>query len=230
MNVDRSADAGLGSSGSRRRALGAGVGLAVVVAAYGPARLVETSRWWAAAATVVVAIVVAEFLPATRRLLPIPGAAPATIVATLGAVGLCVPETDQMAIAALLPLGVVAAELIGRRQVGVEWYAVASASVLWAGVFGTSGRQSALIGALFAWWAVTLLPTVNLVRSVGTRAAAVVVAVIAAVAVVVVARTGGIAETARPAWLAAVVSGAVSFTSALVVVRASSPPRVSARR
>ena len=229
MNVERSAHAGLGSAGSRRRALGAGVGLAVVIVTYGPAGLEDRSRWWAAAATMAVAAVVADVLPSTRRLLPTPGLAPATIVATLVAVGLCVPETDQMAIAAFLPLGVVAAELLARRQLGVEWYAVASASVLWAGMFGSSGRESALVGALFAWWAVVLLPLANMVRPVTSRGAPVVVAAIGAVAVVVVARTGGIADSARPAWIAAASVALVSFGSAVAAL-ALAAGRVSARR
>ena len=149
---------------SRRRALGAGIGLAVVVATYGASGLGDSSRWWAAAATVLVAVALADLLPTVRELLPIPGVAPLTLVAALGAIYLCVPETDQIPVAAIVPVVVVVLELVGRRQVGLEWYAVAAASVLWAGMFGAAGRQSALIGALFAWWAVVLLPLVNGLR------------------------------------------------------------------
>jgi hypothetical protein len=214
---------------SRRRALGAGVGLAVVIATYGPSRLEDPARWWAAAAAVAVGVVLADVLPSVRRLLPVPGVAPATILATLAAVGLCVPETDQMAIAAIVPVGVVVAEVIGRRQLGVEWYAVAAASVLWAGMFGATGRQSALVGALFAWWAVALLPLAHAVRPVRSRGTAMVVAGIGAIAVVAVARTGGVADTAAPAWIAAAVAAVVSLGLAVVIVRAVPGTSLSAR-
>ena len=208
---------------SRRRALGAGIGLAVVVATYGASGLGDSSRWWAAAATVLVAVALADLLPTVRELLPIPGVAPLTLVAVLGAIYLCVPETDQIPVAAIVPVVVVALELVGRRQVGLEWYAVAAASVLWAGMFGAAGRQSALIGALFAWWAVVLLPLVNGLRRlpsgrVGTTTA-VIIAVIGAVSAAVMARTGGIAATGGDAWLAAVTLAVVSLLVSLVVVR-----------
>lgn len=218
-----------GDAISRRRALAAGIGLAVVVAAYGPSRFGDAERWWAAAATLALAIALADVLPTLRRLLWTPGLAPATIVATLVAVGLCVPETGQLAVAAIVPVGLVVGELVARRQLGLEWYAVAAASVLWAGMFGATGRQSALVGALFAWWAVALLPLVNVVRPVTSRRAAIVVAVVGSVAVVVMARTGGIADTAVPAWVAAVVAAVVSFGLAVLLVRSVSARGVSAR-
>jgi hypothetical protein len=214
---------------SRRRALGAGVGLAVVIVTYGPSRLGDAARWWVAAATVAVGVALADLLPAVRRLIPMPGVAPATILAALVAVALCVPETGHLAIAAIMPVGVVVAEVLARRQLGVEWYAVAAASVLWAGLFGATGRSSALIGALFAWWAVALLPLVHAVRPVGSGMAAIAVAAIAAVAVVAMARTGGIAATAAPAWIAAAIAAAVSFGVAVVIVRALPVRGVSAR-
>jgi hypothetical protein len=214
---------------SRRRALGAGIGLAVVVATYTASGFGDSSRWWAAAATILVAVALADLLPAVRKLLPIPGVVPLTIVVALVAIYLCVPETDQVPVAAILPVVVVVLELVGRRQVGLEWYAVAAASVLWAGMFGATGRQSALVGALFAWWAVALLPLVCALRPlpagrVGTWLG-VAVASIGAVAAMVMARTGGIADGGSEAWIAAVTLGVVSLIVSLVVVRL-----VSARR
>jgi hypothetical protein len=212
-----------------RRAIAAGIGLAVVVASYGPSRLGETERFWAALATIGLAVLLADVLPSLRELLPIPGVAPLTIVAALVAVYLCVPETDQIPVAAIVPVAVVVMELVGRRQVAIEWYAVAAASVGWAGLFGATGRQSALVGALFAFWVVVLVPLVNALRRlpsgrVGTTVG-VIVAVIGALAVVVMARTGGIAPDAADAWIAAVTLGVVSLIVSLVVVGV-----VSARR
>ena len=202
---------------SRRRALGAGIGLAVVVTTYGPSGLGDAGRWWAAGATILIAVLLADVLPELRRLLPIPGVGPLTIVAALVAVYLCVPETDHIPVAAFIPVALVGMELVSRRQMGLEWYAVAAASVGWAGLFGATGRQSALVGALFAWWAVALVPLLHVVRPLPSRAAAVAVAVIGAVSVVVMARTGGIAETAEAAWLAAALIAAISFGLALLI-------------
>jgi hypothetical protein len=203
---------------SRRRALGAGIGLAVVVATYGPSGLGDVGRWWAAGATIVIAVLLVGLLADVHRLLPIPGIAPLTIVAALVGIYLCVPETDQILVAAFIPVTVVGMEFVGRRQVGLEWYAVAAAAVGWAGIFGATGRQSALVGALFAWWAVALVPLVHAFRPLPSKAAGVAVALIGAIAVAVMARTGGIADTAEAAWLAAGVVAAVSFGLALGVV------------
>ena len=204
---------------SPRHALGAGIGLAVLVTTYAASGYGDDSRWWAVALTILVAIALVDLLPDTRRLLPVPGVAPLTIGAALVAIYLCVPETDQIPVAAFLPVLLVVLELVGRQQLGVEWYAVAAAAVLWAGMFGATGRQSALVGALFAWWAVALVPMVNAVRPIRSTGTALVVAAIGAIAVVVVARTGGIADTGAAAWVAAVVAAVVSFGLAFVAVQ-----------
>lgn len=204
---------------SPRHALGAGIGLAVVVVTYGASGYGEDSRWWAAATTILVSIALADLLPDARRLLPVPGVAPLTIGAALVAVWLCVPESDQIPVAAFLPVLLMVLELVGRQQLGVEWYAVAAAAVLWAGMFGATGRQSALVGALFAWWVVALVPLVNAVRPIRSTRIAVVVAAIGAIAVVVVARTGGIADTGAAAWVAAAVAATVSFGAAVAAVQ-----------
>ena len=202
---------------SRRRALGAGIGLAVVIATYGASGLGDIGRWWAAGTTIFIAVVLADLLPNLKRLLPIPGTAPLTIVAALIGIYLCVPETDQIPVAAFIPVALVGMELVGRRQMGLEWYAVAAASVGWAGLFGATGRQSALVGAIFAWWAVVLVPLVHLVRPIQLKAAGLLVAAVGAISVAVMARTGGIAETAEAAWLAAVLIAAASFGIALIL-------------
>ena len=213
-----------------RRAIGAAVGLAVVLTTYGPSGIVLSGREWAAVVAIGIAVALAELLPSVRALLPIPGVAPLTILAALLAIYLCVPETDQVPVAAILPVAVVVLELVGRRQVGLEWYAIAAASVGWAGLFGASGRQSALIGALFAWWAVLLLPIVQILwplrlTSGGDQPGAgratlkaVVIAVIAGLSASLMARTGGIADSTGRAVLAAAVIATVSHLISFVIV------------
>lgn len=196
---------------SRRSALGAGLGFAVVVATYGPSGLGDVGRWWPAGATVLIGALLPDVLFDIRRLLPTPGVAPLTLVAALLAVYLCVPETDQLAIAALLPVSLVGMELVGRRQMGLEWYAIAAVAVGWAGMFGATGRQSAFVGALFAWWAVALLPIIVAMRPVPSQAARLLIALVGAVAVVVMARTGGIGATALVALISVEVIAPISF-------------------
>jgi hypothetical protein len=205
--------------GDALRALAAGVGLAVVAVTYDASGLGDAGRWWAAAVGIGLAVAAVDVLPMIRRLLPVPGLAPSTIVAALVAVWLCVPETGQIPLAAFLPVMVVALEVVGRRQVAVEWYAVAAASVLWAGMFGATGRQSAFVGALFAWWAVALLPLVHAVRPIRSTPAAIAVAMIAGAAAIVMARSGGIAATGGTAWVAAAVVAAVSWFVAIVAAK-----------
>jgi len=212
-----------------RRAIGAAIGLAVVVTTYGPSGIALSGRQWAAVVAIGIAVAIAELLPSVRALLPIPGVAPLTIVAVLVAIALCVPETDQVPVAAIIPVAVVLMELVGRRQMGVEWYAIAAASVGWAGLFGASGRQSALIGALFAWWAVLLLPIVQILWPLrrssrdeqpgADRATlkAVLIAVIAGFAASLMARTGGIAESTGRAVLAGGVIATVSLLVSFVM-------------
>ncbi len=203
---------------SRRRAAGAAVGLLLVVVTYGRAGFGADDRQWAAGVAVVLAVLLADQLDELRALLPVPGVAPLTIVAALVAVWLCVPETDQLPVAALLPGAVVALELVLRRQVGVEWYALAAASVGWAGLFGASGRQSALIGALFAFWAVALVPLVHMMRPIRSTRDGIAVAIIGAAAAFGLARTGGIADSSAVATLAVVAFSVVSFGLAAAVV------------
>ncbi len=205
---------------SRRRAVAAGIGLVIVALSYGPSRLGDQDRWWAAGAAIVVAVLLADALPDLEALLPTPGLVPGTIVVALVAVYVCVPETDQIPIAALVPVVVVALEVVQRSQVGLEWYAVAAASVGWAGMFGAGGRQSALIGALFAWWAVLLVPLVHHLKPIPNQRSAVGVALIGGVAAIGMARTGGIAESGAAAAAAALVFGIVSCGIALVLISA----------
>jgi len=209
---------GVDGETSRRRALAAGIGLAIVVLSYGPSRLDDPDRWWAAGVAILLAVVLADALVDLKVLLPTPGLAPGTIVVALVAVYLCVPETDQIAIAALIPVVVVALEVVQRTQVGLEWYAVAAASVGWAGMFGATGRQSALVGALFAWWAVLLVPLVNRVRPIVRQQNAVLVALIGGVAAIVNARTGGLSDSGATAALTVAAFAIVSFGFAILVV------------
>lgn len=203
---------------STRHAIGAAVGVAVIVTTYGSAGYGRDGRLWAAPLTLAVAIAMVDVLAEVRRLLPFPGVAPTSVLLVLAAMYLCVPETDQIPVAATVPLVVIGLEVIGRRQVGLEWYGVAAAAVLWAGMFGSTARPSALVGALFAWWAVGLVSVVGLVRPIRSALAAGAVLLIGTAATWAMARTGGIADSGTAAITAAVLAAVVSFVLALVAV------------
>ncbi len=202
------------------RAVGAGVGLLIVVLVYTPAGLGDARRYWAAAAALAVGVLVAEALIDVRARVRVPGVVPAGLLAVLLAAYLCVPETDQFFVAGLMPVSLLVCELVRRRQFGVEWYVVAAASVGWAAMFGTSGRQSALIGALFAWWPI-LLPW-SIMRLTGVRSQTSMIAsmMIGAAAALAFARTGGLSDSTRNAVLVVVIGSLASAAGAWSVARA----------
>lgn len=203
-----------------RWAIGATAGVLVVAACWKASSLGDRSRTWAVVAIIGVAIVVADSLPEAQRLMPRPGMVPFVIGNSLAAMYGCVPETGQIARVAVVVAAVVVIELVSRRPPLVSWHAALVALVLWAGIFGATGRQSALVGALFAFWPVVIVPLVALLRpSLATTAEPVrwIIAGIGAVASAVVSRTGALQPTIRPALRAVVAAGGVSLVVALLV-------------
>lgn len=186
----------------------------VVVLAYHASGLGDSHRWWASGVAIVLGVLLADGLADIRVLLPMPGLAPLTIVGALFAISLCVPETDQLPIVAILPMALVVLEVVDRRQLPIEWYIVAAAAVGWGGMFGATGRQSALAGALFAWWTV-LLPSFAFVTYRSEHRWRIIgVAGVAALAAVVMARTGGIADRNAELFIALIGCIVVSLAAA----------------
>ena len=208
--------------------IGAGIGLLIVVLTYSVSGLGATDRYWAAGAAILVAVLVADGLTGLCSIAPTPGLVPAALLATLAAIFLCVPETDQIPVAMIVPGVVLAAELLQRRQMGIEWYAVAAASVGWAGMFGATGRQSALAGALFAWWPIVLPMLVNLVRPIRSALDASLVIVVGAVAALIMARTGGIADSSSVVVVSVLGAVVVSVGLAALIISRASAPRLDA--
>lgn len=207
--------------------IGIAVGAFVVAISWNRSDLGGTDRWWAIVATIVVAANVAVALPRAQQLMPTPGVLPFTILCTVVAVFACVPETDQVyPVAGVVALLVIAEMVLGRRLL-LSWHAGAATLVLWAGIYGATGRQSALIGAMFAWWPVVLGPLVaDLWRPVATarEVSRWVITGIGAVGALVVARTGALEATAGPAVTAVVIVGWVTLVLALVVAVLGSLP------
>jgi hypothetical protein len=133
------------------------------------------------------------------------------MIGVLVAIWLCVPETNQLPIVAIVPGVLVALEFAVGRQAPIEWYVAAAVCIGWGGLFGASGRTSAFIGAMFAWWVLLLPIVVEAMRRKSTGRRDVVVMFIGVAAVIVFARTGGIASDGTIAVLLLPVVAAASL-------------------
>jgi hypothetical protein len=204
-----------------RLAAGALGGIAVVWLTWDDSDLGDRQRRWAWIATIAVAVTVAWLLPVLARLLPERAAVPVVLALVLAAVYACVPETDQVA-PVLVAIGAIAAvELVTRTQLPWWWHGALAWLVLWAGIHGATGRQSALIGALFAWWPVALPVFIaQLARDLSRKPAVVrwTPVVLGAVAAFVVARTGGVAATGAAAARSAAIAGPASLALTWLLV------------
>lgn len=207
-------------SGDTRRAVGAGIAFVIVAMTYGVSRLGEWQHWWASLGAVVIGALLADAFADIQRFIATPGLAPLPILVALAAVAGCVPETDQLPLVAIVPVGLVVLELLTSRQMPLAWYAVAAGAVGWGGLFGATGRASALAGALFAWWAPLLLSALVRTRVVSSRRDAIVVLVVGGIASLVMARTGGISTSVPVIVASAAGCAAVSAAAAFAIVRA----------
>ena len=196
----------------------------VLRASWSASDLGAPERRWAVVAVTLLCLALAWALPELRRLLPRPGDAPLVVAAVLLAAFLCVPETDQVLRIAFVVTVLAIGEGVGRWRAPLVVVGLVAAYVMWAGVYGATGRQSALVGALVAWWPVLILPLLALWRPgvselpVGTRG---VVVAIAAAASVLVARTGALAPTIGPALVATAVALPASLAAAAAVATVS---------
>lgn len=164
-------------------------------------------------------------------------------VALLGAAAAayaCVPETDQFReVAVVLAAGAVAEAWlvgIGRPALPPSAHLAAWGLVAWAATFGASGRQSAVVGGLFALLAPVAAGvvarragSVDSVAPAGAPAGLLLlpplVAAVWVVAGVAVARTGGIDPATGPAVVAAGVAAAVALLISAALWRFVRSPR-----
>lgn len=202
-----------------RLALGAATGLVAVVLSWNASELGDRSHWWATTTAILLAALLAGAWPLARTLLPRPGAVPLTLVAWLAAVYGCVPETDQVVGVAMFVAMVALVELVASEYLPFGWQLGIIGAVLWAGLYGATGRQSALVGALFGAWPVVLGPLVALLSrlrraSLGVRWA---VAAMGTGAALVVARTGALATTIGPALRSVALWGSASLAVSVLL-------------
>jgi hypothetical protein len=218
-------------SPARRTVVGAAVGTvgaAVVIAlADDASTLWAASRWWVIAGSLALGALVGATMPATRRLLATPGAVTATALAGAVAVYGCVPEvSNQMPVVFVLIGVTLVAEVVLRRSAPLAWHGLLAAVVLWAGLYGATGRERAFIGTWFALWPMVIVPVVAVIQprlARTTEPLRWLVAGIGAVAAVTVARTGALEAGVAPALVSVAVWGPLSLVLA-VAVAAGAPP------
>lgn len=203
------------------RPSGLRVGAALVTAGV----ILGLSRWdlgdgtwiWAVPATVAVALLLTWLIEAVRVLLPA-GWVSGLLVAITAIVYACVPETDHIAWIAALPFTIALLELGLRRHLPFGWSYGAAGAVLGAGVYGATGRDSALVGTFFAWWPLALLViVVILIPAMGSASKFVLagIVLIGGIAASWVARTGALQPTIGPALRAVAIAAPVSLVVAL---------------
>ena len=184
-----------------RAVAGLAVGIAAVARSREASGLDDRALVVVSAVAIVVAVSVG--LPVLQERLGLPGAVPALIGVMQFAIYCCVPETDQIPQVVFAVVVLMALELAADRP--MPWWLVLAVVglVMWSGLFGATGRESALVGALFAAW-----PLVLVLAGVGSP---VVAASVGSVAAVAVARTGALQPTVRPALVAVAVAAFVSL-------------------
>jgi hypothetical protein len=151
-----------------------------------------------------------------------PGVWPLTLTAASIAIYGCVPETTHLPAFGLMTIGLAIVEVATRQRSAPIVFCVAAALVLWAGLFGATGRESAIVGAIFAFWPVVIVPIVTVVVPGLRRRPELVswvISAIGAVAAVGVARTGAIEPTVGPAYLAVAIAAPSSLAIAVGVAR-----------
>ena len=160
-----------------------------------------------------------------------PGEVPALLGVTAIAIYGCVPETNnQMPVIGVMLASLFVIELIARWPSGLLVHAVAAGIVLWAGLYGATGRDSAIVGALFAFWPLVLVVIVchRPGRPKPSPMTRWIIALIGGIAAVAVARTGALEPTIGPALVAVAIALPASLGLALAV--ASISPRARRRR
>ncbi|MEO1058452.1 MAG: hypothetical protein AAFY28_16210 [Actinomycetota bacterium] len=146
-----------------------------------------------------------------------PGEVPALLAMTWLATYACVPETDHLADIAVAIVGVLLIEL-GTQAASLLVHVGTALVMLGAGWHGATGRASAEIGAVFAFWPLVLAGGAVLVTpSPPPLHVRFVAGSIGGVAALAVARTGALEPTAVPAWVAIVIAAPISAVLALTL-------------
>ena len=143
-----------------------------------------------------------------------PGELPVLLGYAAVAIYGCVPETDQMPAIGWMVAGLFVIERVTRAPSSLVAQALAAGLVLWSGLYGATGRGSALVGAWFAFWPLVLVVASAWVFGLRSSRARWAIGAIGAVAAVAVARTGAIEPTTAPALVAVAIAAPLSLVAA----------------
>ena len=191
-----------------------------------PAReSLDGAWWWVLPFVALIAVALTFAIPVEQQVLP-SGWVPALLIGVAAINYACVPETDPIRHLVIFPVLLAIVELWTDRR--LPWgllYATAGLLML-AGVYGATGRESALVGALFSWWPMVALPwfarRLPTLRSPRVVSLALVIVPLAG-APAVVSRSGAleptIGQALREVAVAAPLSIAVAAIVALVLQR-----------
>lgn len=187
--------------------------------------------WWPVLGTILVGGAVGWSILPLRILLHLPGMTPIALLGWLAAIYGCVPETGQVRPVAAWLVALFVVEVIWGRPAPWLAHLAAAMLVLWAGVFGATGQERAIVGALFGAWGLFIGPLAAVAVPPLRRApllARWVICGIGGVGALIVARTGAL----RPAVGGAIRSAAVwaTVTTAVALLLALVVTSPSARR
>lgn len=153
-----------------------------------------------------------------------PGEFPAYLAMTAIATYACVPETDQMRAIGLMVLSLGIIEIITSVPSGPAVQVTAIGIVAWSGLYGATGRDSAIVGALFAFWPLVMVVGADLwlrrrKLAPARRTQRLLIGLVGGGAAIAVARTGALDPTIGPALLAVAVAAPISIGIGALVVR-----------
>ena len=181
---------------------------------------IGASWWWVVPMVVATTWLLVGAVPAAHAALP-PGLLLGLVLGSTAVMYACVPETDHFGWIAIAPATLAAIELQRGRRVSSSWIIGVAHLVWWAGIYGATGRESAFVGAWFAWWPTLVVavmsPWVARIRSPRWLTATVLVAPLV-VATGVVARTGAVEPTVEPALAAVGVAAPASAAVAALLL------------
>lgn len=153
---------------------------------------------------------------ASHRVEFAPGELPALLGGSALAIYACVPETGQMPTIGRMLTGLFAIEVVTRTRSTWPVDALAAGIVLWSGLYGATGRGSAIVGTWFACWPIVLVVASMLVVY-SQPPQRWVIGLIGTAAAIAVARTGAIDQNTSPAVIAVAVAAPLSIVAAWVV-------------
>jgi hypothetical protein len=168
----------------------------------------------------VIAVALTVALPIDQRSLP-PGWGPGLLLGVWAIIYACVPETDPIVNLVVIPVALGIVELWANRRVGWGWLYAMAGLIMLTGIYGATGRESALVGALFSWWPVIALACLDryLPRLREPRVISLCLVIIAlASAPAVVSRSGALEPTIDAALRQVAIAAPVSALATALLV------------